>query len=174
MKLTKTTITLCAMIGLVGMAFAGKKSTYEFGAKQVNFYGDAYEENEILIEEERDELKFIFTGKDKAPGGKKIQIYCKVWDLKPGEYVLTFEAKSSESRLEFPLSLNGKYSNDDLELTPLSKSTEVEIDKKWVKISLPFKVPEIPTKHGFFIMQVGAVDKKTELYLKREFEIEPK
>lgn len=146
-------------------------TTAPIEAKNIAAFGSDFVDEEIAVIETEDTdgtLKFAFNGVPTQHLRKVVQIYCKVWDLKPGKYTLTIQAKSNLEELKFPISLSGKLS-DGGELFKLAEYVAPGIGQEWGEISLNVTMPEGQTKHGYLDMRVGEVPTGAELYFKPTF-----
>ena len=167
------TLTAAAAIALGTTAFA-QDVTYSASYKSVSMYGGALKPNEITASETPDGFKFVFAGDPvENPCDKAIQMYCDVYKLKPGKYILNFLIKGTSPATSVVAQLTGKPKGDDK--APNVKIGEFKtfnLTGDWQEAALPFTI-EDPMQHGYFILRVGSVPKGGEITIKPDLAITP-
>ncbi len=165
MKFKQRMIWASVAAALISASAIANETTYQFATKQVSMFGPELKENEITTSVAADVMMFTFTGEVGDHLKKVIQIYCKVWDLPPGEYTLNLAAKTNIDELKIPICLNGTQPDDDKKMVKLGDYRAESIGKEWRQILLPVTIPDTTAKHGFIDMRVGEVPAGTELHL---------
>ena len=166
-------LTAAAAIASGAGAFA-QDIAYTVPFKSMSMYGGALKPNEIAASETPEGFKFVFGG-DPSPDNnqKAIQLYCEVYKLQPGEYILKFLIKGTSPATSVVAQLTGKPKGDDkAPNVKIGEFKKFNLTGDWQEADLPFTLEE-PMQHGYFISRVGSVPKGGEIEIKPDLTITP-